>query len=472
VEVAYGVPMTGGVLNTINTRLDANTIAYILEHAETKVLLTDAEFASVVSKALTLLRERGAKAPLVVDVVDLETAESVDGERLSESGMTYEDLMDQGDIAFPMTWPDDEWDTISLNYTSGTTGNPKGVLYHHRGAFLNAVSNAMVWTLPQGFRYLWTLPMFHCNGWCFPWTVTAYGGAHVCLRKPTAKGIYDALADHGVTHMCGAPIIMQMLLEATEEEKREFEQNVRFMTAAAPPPASVLQAMHDMGIDVTHVYGLTEVYGPVTVCVKQDHWKNESKEEQAKLNSRQGVRYPMLEGLVVKDPDTLVDIPKDGETIGEIFMKGNVVMKGYHKNPKATEEAFEGGWFHTGDLGVTYPDGYIQIKDRSKDIIISGGENVSSVEVEDVLYKHADVKDVAVVAKPDEKWGEVPCAFIELNKSAEGKPEEETQEDIHKHCRSMLSGFKCPKKYVFGKLPKTNIGKVQKFLLREQAKNM
>eukprot|EP00466_Bigelowiella_natans_P015129 jgi/Bigna1/85154/estExt_fgenesh1_pg.C_20318 len=477
VEAHYGVPMSGGVLNTINVRLDAAAIAFILQHAETKVLLTDCEFAPVVKQALDILKQQGKHIPKVVDVADTESPDSYEGDRLSNVALTYEDLLAGGDPSMEFSWPDDEWDTLALNYTSGTTGNPKGVLYHHRGAFLNATSNSLVWGLNQGFRYLWTLPMFHCNGWCFPWTVTAHGGVHVCLRKVTAKGIYDAFADHGVTHLCGAPIIMQMLLDATPEDRRDFHQNIKMMTAAAPPPAIILKRMEEMGIDVTHTYGLTEVYGPVTVCVKKDEWKEHCEETQANLNARQGVRYPMLEGLMVGDPETLEPVEPDGESIGEIFMRGNVVMKGYFKNPEETKKSFKGGWFHTGDLAVTYPDGYVKIMDRSKDIIISGGENVSSVEVENVLYKHERVNGCAVVAKPCEKWGEVPCAFIELAGAGSSgthieKELEELKAEILEHCRANLPGFKVPKVIQFGELPKTNVGKIQKFKLREMAKSM
>jgi len=475
-ECHYGVPMAGAVLNTINTRLDPRSIAYILDHAETKVLLVDSEFASVVQEAIKIFNENQPykHVPLIIDVIDSQFSTLTPTEPLTNDDLTYEDFLKEGDPHSPFIWPDDEWDTISLNYTSGTTGDPKGVLYHHRGAFLNSVSNAIVWNTPAGFRYLWTLPMFHCNGWCFPWTVTAYGGTHVCLRKVSAKGIYDSFADHKVTHLCGAPIIMQTLLDAPEDQRREFEQTVHMMTAAAPPPAVILQRMAEMGVEVLHVYGLTEVYGPVTVCVKKDEWKARPLDEQAVLNARQGVRYPMLEGLMVANPETLEATPKDGTTVGEIMMRGNVVMKGYFKNEKETSKAFAGGWFRTGDLAVRYPDNYVKIMDRSKDIIISGGENVSSQEVESILFKHGRVSNAAVVAKPDEKWGEVPCAFIEVSGavSLTSDEEKELKEDIIKHCRSYLSGFKCPKEIVFGELPKTNVGKIQKFKLRDIAQNL
>jgi len=472
VEAHYGVPMCGGVLNTINTRLDAAAIAFILNHGEAKVLLTDAEFSPAVKDALSIMRDKGQPIPKVIDVVDDEDPASLHGDKLSNIELTYEELLEEGDPDFPFTWPEDEWDTISLNYTSGTTGNPKGVLTNHRGAKLNAISNSLVWSLSQGFRYLWTLPMFHCNGWCFPWTVTAHGGVHVCLRRVTAENIFNAFADHGVTHFCGAPIIMQMLIDAEASVRREYSQKIHMMTAAAPPPAIVLRKMEAMGIDVTHTYGLTEVYGPVTICVKQDHWNDHCDEKRAYLNSRQGVRYPMLEGLMVADPETLKPVPPDGKTIGEILMRGNVVMKGYFKNPSETEKSFKGGWFHTGDLGVRYPDGYLKIMDRSKDIIISGGENISSVEVEDVLHKHEVVSAVSVVAKPDEKWGEVPCAFIELKSPVEEAEAQSLKEALFKHCREHLPGFKCPKVIIFAELPKTNIGKIQKFKLREMAKEV
>lgn len=395
-EAHFGVPMAGAVLNALNTRLDAETIAFTLKHAETKVLITDREFSGIMTDALKLLDRK----PLVIDIDDpLAQSGSLIGER------DYEAFLAEGDPSDPWSPPNDEWAAISLNYTSGTTGDPKGVVYHHRGAYLNAMGNVLTWSLEQHPVYLWTLPMFHCNGWCFPWTITAMAGTHVCLRRVEAKAIYDAIADHGVTHLCGAPIVMGLLISAPEEQRRPLPGKVKMMTAASAPPAAVLARMQQQGFEITHVYGLTEVYGPVTVCAWHEEWDDLDMEEQARLKSRQGVTYPVLEGLMVADPDSLQPVPWDGETMGEVFMRGNVVMKGYLKNPKTTEAAFEGGWFHTGDLGVMHPDGYIELKDRSKDIIISGGENISTIEVEGVLYKHPAVSEAAVVARPDEKWG-------------------------------------------------------------------
>ena len=454
VEAHYGVPMAGAVLNAINTRLDAATIAFILDHAESKVLFTDTEFAATVKEALSL----AARKPIVIDVADLLGPSGA--ERLGS--LDYEEFLTSGDPTHEPPGIADEWDAIALNYTSGTTGNPKGVIYHHRGAYLNAVSNVLTWSMRDHPTYLWTLPMFHCNGWCFPWTVAAMAGTHVCLRRVDSKAIYDAIADHGVTHLCGAPIVMQMITGATEAERRSFPQAVEMMTAAAPPPASVLADMKRQGITVTHVYGLTEVYGPAVVCAWHDEWDSLPIDEQATLQARQGVRYPLLGGLMVGDPETLAPLPHDGKTLGEVFMRGNIVMKGYLKNPEATEKAFTGGWFHTGDLGVTHPDGYIELKDRSKDIIISGGENISSIEVETALYKHPAVAAVAVVAKPDPKWGETPCAFVEL------KPGRSvTEAELIDHCRQHLARFKVPRSVVFGALPKTSTGKIQKFELRK-----
>ncbi len=454
-EAHHGVPMAGAVLNALNVRLDAAAIAFILEHGEAKVLITDTEFAPVIEAALAGLDRE-------ILVIDIDDPQGPGGKRLGS--LDYKAFLAEGDPDFVWSLPGDEWDAISLNYTSGTTGNPKGVVYHHRGAYLNALGNVMVWGMAPHPVYLWTLPMFHCNGWCFPWTITALAGTHVCLRRVEAGAIYKAFADQGVTHLCGAPIVMQMILGATKAERTAFSQRVEMMTAAAPPPASVLAAMEQQGIKVTHVYGLTEVYGPAVVCAWHEAWDGLPIEEQAALKARQGVNYPVLEGLMVADAETLDPVPRDGETLGEVFLRGNIVMKGYLKNPAASEAAFAGGWFHSGDLGVWHPDGYIELKDRSKDIIISGGENISSIEVEGVLYKHPAVALAAVVAKPDEKWGETPCAFIELKPGAEA-----TAEEIIAFCRENLARFKCPRYVVFGELPKTSTGKIQKFVLREQA---
>ncbi|MEJ1995025.1 MAG: acyl-CoA synthetase [Limibacillus sp.] len=457
VEAHHGVPMTGAVLNALNYRLDAASIAFILQHGEAKLLITDTEFAPAVKQALAMLDQQ-------IPVIDVDDSEGPGGERLGESD--YEAFLAGGDPAFEWSLPEDEWDAIALNYTSGTTGNPKGVVYHHRGAYMNAVGNTMVWSLPAFPVYLWTLPMFHCNGWCFPWTVTAKAGVHVCLRKVEAGAIYEAFAKEGVTHMCGAPIVMQVVSGAKEADRKPFSQKVNFMTAAAPPPASVLQRMADEGIEVTHVYGLTEVYGPAVVCEWDPGWSALPKEEQAARKARQGVTYPVQEAIMVADPETMEPVPPDGETIGEVFMRGNITMKGYLKNPSATDQAFSGGWFHTGDLGVIHGDGYIELKDRSKDIIISGGENISSIEVENLLFKHPAVAGAAVVAKPDEKWGETPCAFIELHPGAEA-----TAEELIQFAKDNMAGFKVPRTIIFGELPKTSTGKIQKFVLREKARN-
>ena len=459
VECHFGIPMAGAVLNALNTRLDAATIAFTLEHGEAKVLITDREFAGTVAAALRQVRVR----PLVIDIDD--PLYDGPGERLGS--MDYEAFIAGGDPDFAWSLPEDEWDAISLSYTSGTTGDPKGVVYHHRGAYLNALGNVLAWNMPRHAAYLWTLPMFHCNGWCFPWTVTAQAGTHVCLRRVEAKAIYDAFADHGVTHLCGAPIVMGLLVNAKPEDRRDFPQNVEMMTAAAPPPATIIQGMEALGIKVTHVYGLTEVYGPVVVCAWQPEWDELPVEEQARIKARQGVNYPVLEGLMVADPETLAPVPADAATMGEVFMRGNVVMKGYLKNPSATEKAFKGGWFHTGDLGVLHPDGYVELKDRSKDIIISGGENISTIEVEGVLYRHPAVLEAAVVARPDEKWGESPCAFVTLRAGQSA-----SEEEIIAFCRQHLAGFKVPRTVLFGELPKTSTGKVQKFALRDKAREL
>jgi fatty-acyl-CoA synthase len=461
-EATHGVPMAGAVLNALNTRLDAAALAFILAHGEAKVLLTDTEFAPVIKPALAAF----GRELLVVDIEDPEGPHGAGGgERLGE--FTYEELLAEGDPEADWSLPEDEWRAISLNYTSGTTGNPKGVVYHHRGAYLNAVGNIMTWEMPAHPVYLWTLPMFHCNGWCFPWTVTALAGTHVCLRRVEAAGIYRAFAEEGVTHLCGAPIVMQMILGADEAERREFPQAVKMMTAAAPPPAATLAAMAEQGIEVTHVYGLTESYGPAVVCAWHREWDALPIERQASLKARQGVTYPVQEGLMVADPETLEPLPRDGETLGEVFLRGNITMKGYLKNPEATREAFAGGWFHSGDLGVWHPDGYIELKDRSKDVIISGGENISSIEVEDALYRHPAVATAAVVAQPHDRWGETPVAFLELKPGAEA-----TAAEIIAFCREQLAHFKCPTKVYFEAIPKTSTGKIQKFALRQMAKEM
>jgi fatty-acyl-CoA synthase len=455
-EAHYGVPMAGAVLNALNYRLDAASIAFILEHGEADVLLTDTEFAPVIKAALAQV-ERPIQ---VVDIVDPEHPGP--HERLGE--ITYDELLASGDPAFVPCLPADEWQAIALNYTSGTTGNPKGVVYHHRGAHLNAVGNILVWGMGHHPVYLWTLPMFHCNGWCFPWTIVLQAGTHVCLRKVEAGSIFKALAEEGVTHLCGAPVVMGMLVNAGPEERRDFPQAVRMMTAASAPPAAVLEKMEALGIEVTHVYGLTEVYGPATVCAFHEAWRDLPATDRAAKLARQGVRYPVLEGLDVMAPETMAPVPADGATIGEIMMRGHDVMKGYLKNPGATQAAFAGGWFHTGDLAVRHADGYVEIKDRSKDIIISGGENISSIEVEGALYRHPAVIDAAVVARPDEKWGETVCAFVTLRDGAAV-----TEAEIIAHCRNEIAAFKVPRTVVFGPLPKTSTGKVQKFQLRESA---
>jgi fatty-acyl-CoA synthase len=457
VECHFGVPMTGGVLNTLNTRLDGETIAFMLAHGEAKALITDTEFAPTVARALAGLERR----PLVIDVDD---ALGPGGDRLGSTD--YERFIAAGDAAFEWRPPADEWDAISLNYTSGTTGNPKGVVYHHRGAYLNALSNIVDWGMPRHSVYLWTLPMFHCNGWCFPWTMAANAGTNVCLRRVEAKLVLDAIRAHRVTHYCGAPIVHAMLINAPDEQKAGIAHQVSCLVAAAAPPAAVIEGMQRMGFDITHVYGLTETYGPAAVCAKHAEWDTLDIAARTERNGRQGVRYTCEEGMTVMDPQTMQPVPWDGETMGEIMFRGNITMKGYLKNPGATREAFAGGWFHSGDLAVMQPDGYVKIKDRSKDVIISGGENISSLEVEDILYRHPSVLAAAVVAQPDAKWGETPCAYVEVKPGASV-----SEDELIEHCRQQLARFKVPKRIVFGELPKTSTGKIQKFVLRERARS-
>jgi len=457
-ECHFGVPMAGAVLNALNTRLDPEAIAFMLDHGEAKVLIADREFSPTIASALA----RTERRPLVVDVDDSEF--DGPGARLGE--IDYEALLAQGDPAFGWQPPRDEWQAIALNYTSGTTGNPKGVVYSHRGAYLNAVGNLLTWSMPRHSVYLWTLPMFHCNGWCFPWSMAANAGVSVCLRKVDAAPVFRLIKEHRVTHYCGAPIVHTMLIDAPAELRQGIDWKVSAFVAASAPPASMIEGMERIGFDLTHVYGLTEVYGPASVCAKQDDWSDLAIGERAALNARQGVRYIVQEGMAVIDPLTMQPVLRDGETLGEIMFRGNVTMKGYLKNPTATQEAFAGGWFHSGDLAVMHPDGYVKIKDRAKDVIISGGENISSLEVEDAIYRHPAVLACAVVAKPDAKWGEVPCAFVELKPGA--RPSEA---EIVAHCRAHLARFKVPAVVVFGVLPKTSTGKIQKFALRQQAKS-
>jgi len=457
-EAHFGVPMTGAVLNALNVRLDAKAIAFILEHAETKVLLTDPEYSDTIRQALKIL----GRELLVIDIKD---GVFTGGEDLGS--LDYESLLGEGDPAYRCFQIADEWQAISLNYTSGTTGDPKGVVFHHRGAYLNALSNGLCWNLQNHPVYLWTLPMFHCNGWCFPWTLAAVAGTSVCLRQVRDDAIYGAIKEHGVTHFCGAPVVLSTVINAADELKQGLAGGIAAMTAGAAPPAAVIAGMEELGFSVTHVYGLTETYGPCVVCAPQASWQGLPVAEKAELLARQGVRAPLQDELMVADPETLEPVPRDGKTMGEIMMRGNLVMKGYLKNPSTTQASFAGGWFHSGDLAVWHPDGYVQIKDRSKDIIISGGENISSLEVESVLFKHPKIMDAAVVASSDEKWGEVPCAFVTL------RPGEEMDgAELQAYCREELAGFKIPKKVQFGAIAKTSTGKVQKYLLREQAEQV
>ena len=458
VEAHFGIPMAGAVLNTLNTRLDAEAIAFMLDHGEARAVIVDPEFAPTMARALSL--RQSAHEVLVIDAEDAVYT----GPPQRIGALTYEALLAEGSPDAAWSLPADEWQAISLNYTSGTTGNPKGVVYHHRGAAMNAVSNILEWDMPRHAVYLWTLPMFHCNGWCFPWTVAARAGVNVCLRKVEPKAVFDAIRTHRVTHYCGAPIVHAGLVAAPEELRQGIDHPVKAMVAGAAPPAAMIEGMEKLGFDLTHVYGLTEIYGPAAVCVRHEEWDALDVGERARLNARQGVNYHLQRGIAVMDPATMQAVPADGETMGEIMFRGNITMKGYLKNPQATRAAFEGGWFHTGDLAVMHPDGYVKIKDRSKDIIISGGENISSIEVEDVLYRHPAVMAAAVVAKPDDKWGETPCAFIELKAGARV-----TAEDIVAHCKAHLAGFKVPRAVVFGELPKTSTGKIQKFELRKVA---
>ena len=459
IECHFSVMMAGAILNTINTRLDSKAIAFILKHGKARIVFVDPEFNEVISKALESIPED--KRPLVIKCKD---EEFIKNSPLKDES-TSDDLVEMGKSNSPIEWPENEWDACSLNYTSGTTGDPKGVVYHHRGAWLTAMSNQMVWSMGKHPIYLWTLPMFHCNGWCFPWTVTALAGTHVCLRSVNAKNIYKSIAEHKVTHMCGAPIILSMIINAEKNEIKQINNKVNIMTAAAAPPPAILAGIENKGFDVTHVYGLTEVYGPAVVCEWKEKWNTLETGPKSEKKARQGVQYPSLEELSIRDPETMKAVPKDGETIGEVMMRGNMVMKGYHDNINATKESFLGDWFHTGDLGVMHEDGYIELKDRSKDIIISGGENISSIEIEETLYKNTKVLIAAVVAIPDKKWGETPCAFIELKKDCKA-----TEKEIIDFCKSHMANFKCPKKIIFQIIPKTSTGKIQKFHLREIVK--
>ena len=463
VEAHFGIPMMGAILNSLNTRLDPEAIAFMLNHGEAKVVIVDSEFSLIMKKALALAQaDRSASSPKVI-VIDVEDSEYAGAsEKIGHT--TYEEFIALGDPNFEWRMPLDEWESICLNYTSGTTGNPKGVVYHHRGAATNAISNILEWDMPKHPVYLWTLPMFHCNGWCFPWTVAARAGVNICLRRVDAAHIFSAIKEHGVTHYCAAPIVHGLMVNAPEELKIGVPKGVKAMVAGAAPPASMIEGMEKLGFDLTHVYGLTEIYGPAAVCVKHEEWDALDIGERANLNARQGVRYHLQHAMSVMNPETMAPVPADGETMGEIMFRGNITMKGYLKNHQATEDAFKGGWFHSGDLAVMMPDGYVKIKDRSKDIIISGGENISSIEVEDVLYRHPAVIAAAVVAKPDEKWGETPCAFLEIKAGVKVSAEE-----IIAHCKQHLAGFKLPRTIIFGDLPKTSTGKIQKFELRRRA---
>jgi fatty-acyl-CoA synthase len=462
VESHYAVPALNAVLNTLNTRLDAPLLAWQMNHCEARVLITDSEFAPAMGRALEILKSEWGRELFVVDVVDSQY--DGPGQRLGTH--EYESWLAAHEPLPRLEGPQDEWDAIAVSYTSGTTGDPKGVVTHHRGAYLNAVCNAATWTMPQFPRYLWTLPMFHCNGWCFPWTVAMLGGTHVCLRRVEAKAILDAMREHTADHYCAAPIVHNLLIQAPPAWREGITQKVRGMVAGAAPPAAMIEGMAQLGFDITHVYGLTEVYGPAAVAVKRDDWAQATLSEQTRLNGRQGVRYMLQEGMTVMDPQTMTEVPADGQTMGEIMFRGNIVMKGYLKNPQATDQALAGGWFHTGDLAVMEPDRYVKIKDRSKDIIISGGENISSIEVEDALYRHPAVLACAVVAKPDERWGETPLAFVELKPDAQV-----SADDLLAHCRGLLAGYKVPREFRFEPIPKTNTGKIQKFQLRERARS-
>ena len=462
-EAHYAVPALNAVLNTLNTRLDAALLAWQLQHCEAAVLISDREYAPVMQQALRILREEHSRTPVIIEVADPEYR----GSGAALGGEDYEALLARHAPLAHLAGPQDEWDAIAVSYTSGTTGDPKGVVTHHRGAYLNAVSNAVDWSMPHFPTYLWTVPMFHCNGWCFPWTIAMLAGTHVCLRRVECAAILEAMRREGVDHYCGAPIVHNMLLNADPAARAGIAQRVRGMIAAAPPPAAVIEGMAKIGFEVTHVYGLTETYGPAASAAKRTHWAEESVAEQTRLNGRQGVRYVMQEGMTVRDPVTLQEVPADGEVLGEIMFRGNIVMKGYLKNPDATRAAFAGGWFHTGDLAVLQPDRYVKIRDRSKDVIISGGENISSVEVEDALYRHPAVLTCAVVARPDPKWGETPLAYVELKSGARASAEE-----LIAHCRTLLAGYKIPREVRFEEIPKTATGKIQKYVLRERARSV